>query len=320
MFSNFPGSRLIPVFSLAAAVSAHALELEGIPLDFTSRLAADPGFAGLVADEEGEGPPGGYLLRWRHDWNGDGVDDFFYATSLQADLRGADWTVYLSGSGETYQQARNTIFIHPEVIYQSSAPTAGEVATFVRSGLQHGNVLRYHLGPDGQILRSDEAASEDQLHAFDTSGTPDSAAVFALGSAVPAHPEKILLAEFLQNPHATWSAYSSDFSLTRQDLDPADSTAINLFSAEPVPALLKKLASTQVPPSGNPAHANPADRESAGASAGGKAAGNQVDNALEPASRSTKDIPPGKPIPWLVTILASGGVMAALFHAKRRGR
>lgn len=100
---------------------------------------------------------GGYIICFSFDVNSDGIEEFFYSSSFNAEKLICDWSVYDSASGNPLGNANG---LRPEGFWWN--PSTSEMLDYVSIGAEGGYARVSHFDISGVTTRT-EAASADEV-------------------------------------------------------------------------------------------------------------------------------------------------------------
>ncbi|MGC4016697.1 MAG: hypothetical protein QM755_19605 [Luteolibacter sp.] len=242
-------SARLRVLSLAAPLgfgwlgSLQAAAVERAPIvkeplsDFVAVIRAnDPDEVWFVGGDEDVIPKGGYLLRFRLDLDGDGRQELFLGSSLEGfgcDRKGNHWACYRQDDAGRWHRLTRDVFIGSD-LRRSVVDGRKRYSNYTPQREWEGGsfVGFFWLGKDGAWNESFSKLTPEKKEELGD----DSAKVadyFGQGKEVKRHIEKLLLAQYVQNPAAAWKPTKDDYSMGQQYLDlvdKADIAGIKLWS------------------------------------------------------------------------------------------
>jgi hypothetical protein len=100
--------------------------------------------------------PGGYVLRFAFDADGDGSAERFLASSFNAEKLVCEWTVYAGASGKLLGKGTS---LRPDGFWWN--PTTHEMLDYVRFGAEGGSAIFSQFSTNGLTTRSEAAALDE---------------------------------------------------------------------------------------------------------------------------------------------------------------
>lgn len=158
-----------------------------------------------------------YLFRFRLDVTGDGKPELFVGSSSMVDRSPINWSVYFSTSGDELSRTAENVLLNPKGFYveQSSGPIKlswvfGKQSTVV--------IHEYAFGADGRAqYNMRKIEGEDARKRIGE--REDWRDALGLGVRVEdLEIEKVLLAEYLEDPTVTWRKYDHSHAPESQNL------------------------------------------------------------------------------------------------------
>ncbi|HAL92637.1 MAG TPA: hypothetical protein DCM68_06400 [Verrucomicrobia bacterium] len=192
-------------------------------------------------------PLGGYLYRFRLDLTGDGQDELFAASSLVGD--GAQWYVFRENESGLYDKL-GEVGLSPGPFHVKRDTETGitTLSMFARIDLRSALLVQYACSAKGEITKTMQRISGDQLKPFDD---PDisladaaTSCGFDFGETVTPQIEKVLLCKYLEEPTQTWRPYDSRYSSPLQHLDTSDTQDIESIESVAEETVLSALGAT----------------------------------------------------------------------------
>jgi hypothetical protein len=100
--------------------------------------------------------PGGYVLRFAFDVDGDGSAERFLASSFNAEKLVCEWTVYAGASGKLLGKGTS---LRPDGFWWN--PTTHEMLDYVRFGAEGGSAIFSQFSTNGLTTRNESAALDE---------------------------------------------------------------------------------------------------------------------------------------------------------------
>lgn len=200
-------------------------------------------------------PPGGYLFRFTLDVTGDGVDELFISSSLEATGKYAMWHVYES-TGTAGGRLDEDLPLWPRNLFVRRTEHATIVSTFQNSDINTLNLSKFEFmyrnrnSERGRLVasRSGDAFTIADLEndGWDTSDLTELAERLGLGTKVSRPVQKVLLARWLADQNTEWTSYNEDLNPDSQHKDPSDFSSIASVANFPRPAGVDAILPTDI--------------------------------------------------------------------------
>lgn len=173
----------------------------------------------------GDKPPGGYLIRFEFDINGDGREELFLASTLEGEEYEHAWTIYTPDTQQNFSRIASDVVLSPvRGFYFKVNGSQRELQTVLKNPkFSLGVIDRYAVDANGSVTHTKQELTPEQIGQLDTDNWKET---FGIGNEVKPTVSKVLLAEFANNHAVQWRAYKTDLGVTEQNQDPADASAI----------------------------------------------------------------------------------------------
>jgi hypothetical protein len=112
--------------------------------------------AELEFSEWQQSVPGGYILQFAFDVDGDGAEERFFASSFNADKLVCEWTVYRGSSGKLLGKGTS---LRPDGFWWN--PATREMLDYVRFGAEGGSAIFSQFIKGGLTTRNEPAALDE---------------------------------------------------------------------------------------------------------------------------------------------------------------
>jgi hypothetical protein len=291
---------LLPLLMLMSAVMADVSDpvLDASKLLLEAQRAADADFDYWT--------PNIYLFRFELDVTGDGHAELFVGSSSMVDRSPVVWSVYSkNATDETIRLAEN-LMLYPGGFFFDKNDGVSHLRT-VYSGPSEVLIRDYLFSLDGTVRQETrEYQGEDARKLMNGENWRDA---LNLGERIAdLQVQKVLLAEYLENPKIEWRQYDNARAPESQGLNPTEAPfleQVENFSPEQANELIQKLSGeTPLSETTSPAIAQ------SGSKLGTSTAPSTAPEATQPSA-------PGLPIIF-IAILAAIIVGAAVFFLRRK--